>query len=204
MLKKRHYSKKLFTLMLIVTLLTQTLPVSAFTSSRDFIESSAVSELHSQNGNENIKSKEDFIIPTDEPVCETSIESFNRQISNGSKEKYYQLLEGNYYASELKEKFIEFFGEYSAEEIQNNFAQIFDIPEDEVDKGLLEILCHEGNKEFEGTSDELLFNEPQAFVLEADNEIIDISSNNEFNISIDFERLPRTVNRRKTEEFNGR
>jgi hypothetical protein len=54
--------------------------------------------------------------------------------------KYFELLEGNYLASELKSKFAELFGEYSREEILNNYSEIFDMPADQVDQGIINIL----------------------------------------------------------------
>ena len=60
--------------------------------------------------------------------------------------KYYQLLEGNYMGAELKEQFTAWYGEYTKEELEKNYVEIFGIPENEIDEGLLEILLHEGEK----------------------------------------------------------
>jgi len=54
---------------------------------------------------------------------------------------YEQLLEGNYFSLELITRFEEMFGQHSATYIRENFTTLFDIGEDEIDEGLLNILA---------------------------------------------------------------
>jgi hypothetical protein len=68
------------------------------------------------------------------------------------RQNYEQLLEGNYFAVELIQKFHELFGdEYTALYIRENYADIFDVAPDEIDEGFLNIIAnveHEGEEEY--------------------------------------------------------
>jgi len=54
---------------------------------------------------------------------------------------YQQLLDGNYFAGELIARFEEMFGVHSATYIRENFTILFDIAEDEIDEGILNIIA---------------------------------------------------------------
>jgi len=62
------------------------------------------------------------------------------ELASEARKKYLSLLEGDYPASEIRQRFLELFGERATEDIRDNFSEIFDIPEGLVDRGLLNIL----------------------------------------------------------------
>ncbi|MCL1987392.1 MAG: hypothetical protein FWG64_05410, partial [Firmicutes bacterium] len=50
-----------------------------------------------------------------------------------ARQNYYKLLEGNYFAFELRQRFVELFGEFSTDYIRQNYPTIFDMPSEQVD-----------------------------------------------------------------------
>ena len=60
-----------------------------------------------------------------------------------ARQDYLKLLASDYRGSEMKEAFVELFGNYSNGYILENYATIFDIGENEVDQGLLAMLTME-------------------------------------------------------------
>ncbi|MCL1988712.1 MAG: M60 family metallopeptidase [Firmicutes bacterium] len=59
-----------------------------------------------------------------------------------ARQNYNKLLEGNYFPVELRQRFVELFGEHSEEYILQNYANIFDIPSGQVDEALLNVLTN--------------------------------------------------------------
>jgi len=71
----------------------------------------------------------------------TSPDNPNNNEKSDRRLKYDQLLEGNYYAGELLEKFHELFGDnYTSEYIKEHYTEIFDITPAEVDMGIINLL----------------------------------------------------------------
>ena len=79
------------------------------------------------------------------------------------RERYEQLLYGDYYAGELKVNFKELFGDYTPEYIETNYTEIFDITPEEVDIGIIELLVYSDKKGGELTIQSLFEIEKTAF-----------------------------------------
>jgi len=60
--------------------------------------------------------------------------------SSQARSDYFALLDGNYSSGELRQRFVELFGWYSADDIRNNASEIFDMPANLVDAGIINIL----------------------------------------------------------------
>ena len=61
--------------------------------------------------------------------------------SDARRENYYTLLDGKYFAAEFIDEFENLFGnQYTAEEIERNYTEIFDIEQEEMDEAVLGLL----------------------------------------------------------------
>jgi len=74
----------------------------------------------------------------EQPANEVLFEN-NAMISE-ARQKYYELLGGNYWSVELPDRFRELFGDISPEYILHNYTTIFDISSEEMDQAVLRVL----------------------------------------------------------------
>ena len=93
----------------------------------------------SYEGNDRAEDGEDAVVILPDQEYEYSESS---EYKSDRRLKYEQLLNGDYFAIDLKEKFKELFGDYSPEYILNNYTEIFDVTPAEIDAGILELLAY--------------------------------------------------------------
>ena len=90
--------------------------------------------------------EDDFPIDPPQPVIEKAAlpemqRSDSRFYQSERRLMYQQLLEGNYPAVEMNARFQEIFGVHSATYIRENFTDLFNITDYEIDEGLLNIIA---------------------------------------------------------------